>query len=169
LSGPSRRTIPVAYTVREKNGRDQAWVDATLRERWGATVIVSRGCLYHAQKHPALIAERDGERCGLATYRLERSGCEILTLDTFPRFQGAGTALIDALVARAKQAGVRRVWLVTSNDNLDALRFYQRRGFSLVAVHRNAVAQARKLKPSIRAVGNYGIPLVDEVELERLP
>ena len=98
----------MAYTVREKNGRDQAWVDATLRERWGATVIVSRGCLYHAQKHPALIAERDGERCGLATYRLERSGCEILTLDTFPRFQGAGTALIDALAA-------------TPNENLEFL------------------------------------------------
>jgi ribosomal protein S18 acetylase RimI-like enzyme len=158
----------VAYSIREKGGRDQAWVEATLRERWGATVIVSRGSLYHAQKHPALVAERDGERCGLVTYRLERSGCEILTLDTFPRFQGAGTALVEAVVARAKQAGCRRVWLVTSNDNLDALRFYQRRGFTLVAVHRKAVAQARRLKPSIRAVGSYGIPLVDEIELERV-
>ncbi len=156
----------MARLIREKDARDHTWIEAVLRERWGATAMVSRGVLHNALELPALIAEREGERCGLATYRLEGSECEILTFDTFPRFQGTGTDLIAALIAQATEAGCRRLWLVTSNDNLDALRFYQRRGFTLVAVHRNAVAEARRLKPGIRAVGSYGIPVRDEIELE---
>ena len=62
--------------------------------------------------------------------------------------------------------GCRRVWLVTSNDNLPALRFYQRRGYELVAVHRRSLEEARRLKPEIPSTGLYGIPLRDEIELE---
>jgi hypothetical protein len=46
--------------------------------------------------------------------------------------------------------------------------FYQRRGFCLVCVHRGAVDQSRaNLKPEIPLVGNYGIPLRDELDLEK--
>ncbi|MGD8245715.1 MAG: hypothetical protein PVG25_02965 [Anaerolineae bacterium] len=61
---------------------------------------------------------------------------------------------------------MQRIWLITTNDNLAALRFYQRRGFSLVAVHPGAVDQARTLKPEIPAIGHSGIPIRDEIELE---
>jgi hypothetical protein len=62
---------------------------------------------------------------------------------------------------------VPRAWLVTTNDNMRALRFYQRLGWELVAVHRGAVDRAREtLKPEIPRVGNDGIPLRDEIELE---
>jgi hypothetical protein len=56
----------------------------------------------------------------------------------------------------------------TTNDNLNALRFYQKRGFVLVSVHRNAVIKSRQLKPEIPLTGNDGIPLRDEIELEML-
>ncbi|MCG0275770.1 MAG: hypothetical protein L5655_06315 [Thermosediminibacteraceae bacterium] len=46
------------------------------------------------------------------------------------------------------------------------MKFYQKRGFLLVAVHRNALEQARKLKPEIPLIGIDGIPLRDEIELE---
>ena len=80
--------------------------------------------------------------------------------------QGAGTALLDAVVSYARERGLRRVWLVTTNDNLDGLRFYQRRGLRIVGVTSGGVDSSRLLKPSIPTVGSYGIPLRDELTLE---
>jgi ribosomal protein S18 acetylase RimI-like enzyme len=79
---------------------------------------------------------------------------------------GTGTALLQAAVRAATAAGCARVWLITTNDNLTALRFYQRRGFRLVAVHAGAVEAARGQKPSIPTSGEHGISLRDELQLE---
>jgi hypothetical protein len=62
--------------------------------------------------------------------------------------------------------GRGRLWLITSNDNLNAIRFYQRRGMRLTAVHRGAIDEARQIKPSIPLIGEHGIPIHDELELE---
>jgi len=74
--------------------------------------------------------------------------------------------LVAAVKRAAQETGCRRLWLITTNDNLDALRLYQRRGFTLAAVHPNAAAEARRLKPEIPLIGEYGIPIRDELELE---
>jgi N-acetylglutamate synthase-like GNAT family acetyltransferase len=117
---------------------------------------------------PGFRVERGGEMVGLLTYRIDGDACEIVTLDATIEQRGIGTALIDATCAAAVEAGCKRLWLITTNDNLDALRFYQRRGFRIVAVQPNAVDESRRLKPSIPEVGAYGIPLRDELELERI-
>ena len=96
--------------------------------------------------------------------------CEILTLHADEQWRGAGTALIEVAGQLARRQGCARLWVITTNDNVDALRFYQRRGFCLVEVHRGAVDRSRAaLKPEIPAAGAYGIPLRDEIELERPP
>jgi hypothetical protein len=60
-----------------------------------------------------------------------------------------------------------RLWLVTTNDNVDALRFYQRRGFRLAELRPEAVTLSRRaLKPEIPMVGAHGIELRDELELD---
>jgi ribosomal protein S18 acetylase RimI-like enzyme len=74
--------------------------------------------------------------------------------------------LIEAVVGAARSAGCRRVWLITTNDNLTALAFYQKRGFVLTALHPNAIAESRKLKPEIPLVAENSIPIRDELELE---
>ena len=93
--------------------------------------------------------------------------CEVLTLHASQRWHGAGTALIEAVEQLAARRGCARLWVITTNDNIDALRFYQRRGFQLAAVHRGAVDDSRRLKPEIPVTGAYGIPLRDEIELEK--
>ncbi len=103
---------------------------------------------------------------GLVTYRLEAVECEIVTIDSLIEGIGIGTALIDTVKAAAVAAKCERLWLITTNDNVKALRFYQRRGFALVAVYRNALEESRRLKPEIPLVGMHGIPLRDEIELE---
>lgn len=135
-------------------------------ERWGAEVVVAHGVVYHPADLPGVVAEIDGERVGLLTYCLDGDACEIVSIDSTRPGGGIGTALLDAVAAEVGRGGCARVWLITTNDNLHALRFYQRRGFALVAVHRNAVAAARRLKPVIPLYGHDGIPLRDEIELE---
>jgi len=110
--------------------------------------------------------QSSGEKVGLLTYEIIGDQCEVVTLDAFTQFSGVGTALMQHAIDAARSAGCRRIWLITTNDNLDAIRFYQKRGFTIAAVHVNAIAHSRTLKPSIPLVGNYGIPIRDEVELE---
>ncbi|MGE5617597.1 MAG: GNAT family N-acetyltransferase, partial [Candidatus Woesearchaeota archaeon] len=123
-------------------------IDLLTRE-WGSSQIVSRGQIHDAATAPALGAFRDGRMAGLATYETREDQCEVLTLNAFTPRQGIGAALLRATARAAKSAGCRRLWLITTNDNLDAIRFYERQGLRLVAVHPGAVDQARKLKPSI--------------------
>jgi len=152
--------------VRALNETDTDWTKRLLVDLWYSTKIVSRGKLHNADLLPGFIALTDDERNGLATYQLEAHQCEIVTLNALKKGIGVGTALVEAVRSLAASANCHRLWLVTTNDNLQALRFYQRRGFSIVAVHRNAIEQSRKLKPEIPLTGLDGIPLRDELELE---
>jgi ribosomal protein S18 acetylase RimI-like enzyme len=154
--------------VREAGGADRQWVSDILSQRWGAPTIVSRGQAHDAARLPALIAEVNGERLGLATYRTGGGETELVTLDALVQGRGIGGGLLAAVADRAASVGCRRLWLVTTNDNLDAIRFYQRRGMRMMAVHRGLVDEARRLKPLIPEIGEYAIPVHDEIELEML-
>ena len=152
-------------TVRPLGDADRGWARAKLHELWGVGAV-SRGVMHDPGALPGFVAEEGGEPVGLLTYRLDGDDCEAVTIDAFPQGAGVGTALVAAVAGAARAAGCRRVWLITTNDNLRALRFYQRRGFHLVAVRPNALARSRELKPSTPEIGFDGIPLRDELELE---
>jgi GNAT superfamily N-acetyltransferase len=106
------------------------------------------------------------DRVGLITYRFGADDCEIVTFNSLIEGQGIGTALIDAVKAVAVEENCTRMWLITTNDNMQALRYYQKRGFRLVAVYPSALDESRKIKPEIPLFGKDGIPLRDEIELE---
>ncbi|MFH2008737.1 MAG: GNAT family N-acetyltransferase [bacterium] len=145
---------------------DREWVQGLLVEHWGETRVVSRGRVHQAELLPGFVAVRDGARCGLLTYRVEGGELEVVSLNALTAGQGVGTSLLVAAAEAAREAGCRRLWLITTNDNLAALRFYQRRGLHLAALHRSALDVSRRLKPSIPRLGIDGIPLRDELELE---
>ena len=145
---------------------DQDVITVLLRKHWGSERVVSRGKLHDANRLPGFVALSEGETFGLVTYRIEGRECELVTLDSWRENQGIGTALIEAIKREALKAGCTRLWLITTNDNLRALGFYQKQGFHLVAVHPNAIAESRKIKPEIPEIGLHGIPLRDEIELE---
>ena len=152
--------------IRSLSPADRDWVARHVAEHWGAEIVVAHGTLYHPAELPGFVAEMDGVVAGLVTFHIAGDACEIVTLDSLHPGQGIGTALIEEVKAAAGAAGCRRLWLITTNDNLHALGFYQKRGFRLVAVHPGAVDAARKLKPEIPLIGNDGIPIRDEIELE---
>lgn len=155
--------------LRQLKSDDKDQVSRFMVEHWGASTVVAHGNIYRPADLPGFIAFHTGAEdrwLGLTTYHIQDDQCEIVTIDSLSPTTGVGTALLGAVKQVAMKAGCTRLWLITTNDNLDALRFYQKRGFVLVAVHRNAVNRSRKLKPEIPDVGAYGIPLRDEIELE---
>lgn len=152
--------------IRPADKEDRNWVAHFLDEHWGSTRIVSRGQAYLAHLLPGFIAKQGEEYIGLVTYRIDGEQCEIMTINSLRESEGVGTALINAVRAAAAEEDCKRIWLITTNDNLPALRFYQKRGFHLVAVYPGALSESRKIKPEISLFGHAGIPLRDEIELE---
>jgi N-acetylglutamate synthase-like GNAT family acetyltransferase len=154
--------------IRSLAPSDTDWVKELISELWGDSLVVAHDTLYYPHQLPGLVALQDDEVVGLLTYRIDGKSCEIVTINSLRPANGIGTALMEAARENARQAGCKRLWLITTNDNLNALRFYQKRGFVLAALHRNAVEQSRKFKLAIPLIGQDGIPLRDELELEML-
>jgi RimJ/RimL family protein N-acetyltransferase len=148
--------------VRPLGDDERAWARDRIVERWGSEDVVAHGVVFVPASLPGLLAEDEGRPVGLLTFHLEGDECEIVTIDAFEEGRGVGTALIDA----AKALGHRRMWLITTNDNVRAQRFYERVGFRLAAVHRDAVDRSRRLKPGIPLVSRDGTPIRDELEYE---
>lgn len=146
---------------------DRTWIEQRLRGTWGSPKVALRSELIDLIDCPALVA---GEQQGMLHYRkLDGTTGEILTLEAFEPGLGIGSALIEAYKSQAARDGLSEVVVVTTNDNTNALRFYQRHGFVLAEVRLGAVTEARRtLKPEIPMVSEDGIPIRDEIEL-RLP
>ena len=141
----------------------QFWI-----EHWGGEDMITRGNVYRPEQLEGFVVE-DGDRgawIGLLTFFIKAGECEVTSLDSLRAGQGIGSRLIDEAVKEARARKCKRLFLITTNDNLNALGFYQKRGFELVAVYRGAVNESRKIKPGIPLVGMDGIPLRDEIELE---
>lgn len=162
------------YFIRPLTTNDRNWVADFMDTHWQSTKIVALGQVYYGHLLPGFAAlngspddEKQASPVGLVTYRIDEQGdCHILTMNCTQPGKGIGTALLNMVRAAAQEAGCRRLWLVTTNDNLYALRFYQRRGFILSALHLNSLSAARRLKPQIPLVGLDNIPLRDELVLE---
>ena len=147
--------------------RDEGWAAKLLGEDLAGRLQARRGEIVDVLDGDGLIAELDDRPVGLLTFRPDApTTLELAALAVVEPGQGIGSALVEALLDEAGRRGVRRVWVVTTNDNLDALRLYQRRGFRIVELRAGAVDRARsELKPSIGEVADNGIPIRDELEL----
>jgi GNAT superfamily N-acetyltransferase len=152
--------------VHEITSADQEYVRRSLTAAFGATEVAGHDELIDAAALPGAVARVSENPVGLLTYRPDaRGGWEVVSLAADRPGVGAGRALIEWVRDRAADAGVTRLWLITTNNNTAALRFYQRNGFDLVRLDRNAVDRARRLKPGIPTHAD-GIPVRHELELE---
>jgi GNAT superfamily N-acetyltransferase len=152
--------------VRERTKEDTRWLIPYMKENWGSEKIVTRNIIHNACEALGLIAVSDDKPAGIILYEIKNRECEIILLESFIEKIGIGTTLLKCVEEKAIANGCKRIWLITTNDNMKSIRFYQLRGFSLVAIHQNAIEESRKLKPEIPLIGIDGIAIKDEIELE---
>tara|TARA_R110000868_G_scaffold411617_1_gene706307 strand:+ start:394874 stop:395374 length:501 start_codon:yes stop_codon:yes gene_type:complete len=155
-----------SFEIRDLTPEDKHWAQRVLQQYWASTEQVTRGKKLKADELPGIVAVRDGAEVGLLTYNIEGDACEIVTHNSMAGHGGIGSCLLTGVRNKAREHGCKRLWCVTTNDNTPAMRFYQRRDFDIVAFHKNAVNEARKLKPEIPDVGLDGIPIRHEIEME---
>lgn len=136
--------------------------------RGTSTLVVSRGQVHHLDKLPGYVVMQDDEVKALISYNIVDKKCEIVSLDSNVENQGFGSSLIESVIEKARNTGCKSIWLITSNANIKAIRFYQKRGFDMRVVHHNAIDEARKIKPSIPLTSEDGIPIRHEIEFEKL-
>ncbi|WDV48048.1 GNAT family N-acetyltransferase [Clostridiaceae bacterium M8S5] len=144
--------------------RDQ--VNKLIIDNWHSTEMVVRGKIIDMTELEGYITYEKDCIIGLITYILSECELEIISLDSFQEQQGIGTALVNKIIKKAKGESCHTVKLITTNDNLNALKFYQKRGFELVRIYKNAIEKSRAIKQSIPLIGNDGIPIRDEIELQ---
>jgi GNAT superfamily N-acetyltransferase len=153
--------------IRKINPEDIPWVKATVSEYFGSPRVVSRGVLHDSAGLPGFIAEDGSGRIGLLQFRINNDECEVVNLVSIKRRQGVGTRLLKAVEDLAAEAGCKRLWLITTNNNDEAITFYRTVGWKQVAIHKGAVTESRKLKPEIPSLDDRGVPIEDEIEFER--
>jgi ribosomal protein S18 acetylase RimI-like enzyme len=159
---PASATI----AVRDLEIHDQQWMRDFLVTYTHSLRVVSRGTLHHVLQLPGLIATYNAIPSALLTYHVAGLEFEVVTLHAAVQRQGLGARLLAVGRDRARRLGCHRLWLITTNDNEPAIRFYERQGMTLVAIHQNALHESRKLKPEIPHFGLGGKPIRDEIEFE---
>jgi len=139
-----------------------------FKEHWGSTEMVISSGIYDCSKLDGFAYVDDQNTIlGLVTYIIRVEECEIISLDSIVEGKGIGSLLVQAVEQKVFEQGYTMITLITTNDNLHALKFYQKRGYHLVEIIQNAVEQARAYKPEIPLIGNDGIPIRDEIRLAK--
>jgi N-acetylglutamate synthase-like GNAT family acetyltransferase len=153
--------------VRRATEEDRVWIAEAIMGAFASTRLVSHGRVHdNASMLDGFVVDSDGHTVGCALWYEVDGDAELAVIVTTYRGAGAGTALLDAVVDHARAHHWKRLWLITTNDNTDALRLYQRAGWEWVGWHRDAVTDSRALKPELPERGAHDIPIRHEIELE---
>lgn len=146
--------------------------DEKVREfvcsQWGSEQMVVHDTTFCLSNLPGFLLMEKGNITALLTYSVTGDDCEIVSLDSLIENRGAASHLIGMLEQEQKAQNRKRIVVSTTNDNLHALEFYQKRGFDMVCLRRGAVDRARKQKPQIPPKAENGIPIRHEIELEKM-
>lgn len=147
---------------------DRKWIDEFILRQWFSLQMVVRGESIDLSTAAGYYAVEGDEIIGLITYRIADNEMEILSLDSLRENKGIGTELLNKAIYKAVETGCSKITLITTNDNLLALRFYQKRGFDMCKLYCNAIEHSRKIKPEIPLFGENGIPIKHEIQLEMI-
>ncbi len=154
--------------IRPKTAADAEWAANFLKQQSiYAHTSLDRDAINDILKLPAFIAEVDGEPTGLVVYQYQNDVCHIVSFHVSRKRMGVGESLLKHLESEASRKACKKLQCIITNDNLNALRFLQKRAFHLTEVRVGAIEARRKQNPTIQLTGEYGIPLCDEWLLEK--
>lgn len=151
--------------IKEINIYNRNIINTIMINNWGATEIILRNKIIDGTKSKGFIAEDNNKMVGFLLYDINDDICEIIALYSFIEKKGIGTFLLNKIKEIATLKKCERIVVITTNDNLIALKFYQKRGFFLSKLYCNVFDNIRKIKPNLPKLGENNIPLNDEIEL----
>ncbi|RQO65961.1 GNAT family N-acetyltransferase [Pedobacter sp. KBW06] len=151
--------------VEKVTGEEKETVKKLFIDNWNTDFMISNGKIHKIDHLESYLYKNEKGILGIITYCIENNEIEIVSLDSFAENKGIGTALVNTVVQKFKEGGFSRLWLITTNDNLHALKFYQRRNFTISKIHLDAVKKARNIKPSIPLYAENNISIEHEIEL----
>ena len=147
---------------------DRTLVDEFIRQQWYTTTMIIRGKEIDMTQKEGFYVKEQEDIIGLITYFVSDDVLEVISLNSLRENQGIGTKLVDAVIREAKDRKLKKILVVTTNDNINAIKFYQKRGFDMACLYHNALDISRKIKPEIPLIGDHSIPLRHEIEFELL-
>ncbi len=145
---------------------DEPWIREVLLRHFGSETLVSRGVAHHAIGLPGFVAINNETPAGILLYNIVGDDCEVVALVAVQNGIGTGRRPLREAEAFSRTNGIKRLWLITTNENNAAICFYRSAGWHQAAVHRGAVRESRKLKPEIPEFAPDGTPIEDEIEFE---
>lgn len=163
----SKKSLSEELIITQPSSKDFSWLTCFFNEHWGGTTMVSKGTTYNVLNENIMLAKRGDNIVGILVYKIFKDEAEILTLEALEKHHGIGSKLLFRLEQNLKTQNIHSINLITSNDNLNAIRFYQRKGYSFKNIYIGAIDKARMVKPTIPSIGNYGIHVKDELEFEK--
>jgi N-acetylglutamate synthase-like GNAT family acetyltransferase len=160
---------PEQYAINTASKTDFEWIKELYTRTWSGDICVSRGKVQKVDDFTGgFVAETGGQNTMFITYTVTGPEVEITGIVSLKEKSGVGSALVKAVIEMAKKQKLKKVCLVTTNDNLNGIGFWQKRGFKLVKVYPGSMEYVRKIKPAVPLIGENGIPLRDELELEMI-
>ena len=160
---------PEKYTIKPTAKADFEWIKELYARTWSGDICVSRGKVQKVDDFTGgFVAETGEQNTGFVTYTITGPELEITGIVSLKEKSGIGSALVNAVIELAKKQKLKKVSLVTTNDNLNGIGFWQKRGFKLVKVYPGSMEYVRQIKPAVPLIGENGIPLRDELELEMI-
>jgi ribosomal protein S18 acetylase RimI-like enzyme len=159
--------LPPVLT-RDAAENERALAIDMFRRDFGRTAVAAFGEVVALEKADGMIvAEMGGDLSGALAWRRMGEALHVVALATDPMWQrsGVGGHLLAEAEMVARREGLARVVIATTNDNLPALYFYQRRGYRITEVVRGAGAQHAAAPAS---KGFAEIPVMDELRLEKI-
>jgi len=166
-AGFGRLFRDISTQVKALSDDDRLWVKERTELLFGGDFVVSRSEVHDPHKLEGFIATEGTERIGLITYDIVDDACELVTIDALCQYIGVGTMLLEKVEQVARDAGCERLWTITTNDRIDAQRFFQKRGFVISDVRLGVMTKIRLLKPNVPRLGDYGLPVRDEIEFQK--
>lgn len=150
--------------ITELRNQFRPFVNNYVAEFWGSLLVVTKGKVYNLSRIDGYVALIDDDIKGVLTYDIDGKTCNIISLNSLDKNIGIGTALIEKMETMAKKFNCKKISIVATNDNTNAMRFFQKRGYCMYCVHKNTVERTRRIKPNLPKTGFDNIPVYCELE-----
>ncbi len=163
---PAKIMIQLDYVAFDAFNRHQ--IKQLFTKNWNTDSVYSNGTNHKLDNLNGFVAIQDDEIVGVLTYMIENQKLEVVSVDSFMENYGVGSTLLSLAVEQARQQACDKVWLTTTNDNIPAIRLYEKQQFSRTSTHLYSVSKARESQPELPMFGYHGIPILHELVYERV-